>query len=39
MKTPVGEAQAEFLSKVENEIDRVADFYQQLAKNAIRDCN
>jgi hypothetical protein len=39
MDTQVGEVQSEFLRSVEREIDRVAEFYQSLAKKSIRQCN
>jgi hypothetical protein len=39
METVVGEIQQEFLLTLRKETDRVAAFYQYLAKNMIREVN
>jgi hypothetical protein len=39
MVTPVGEVQSEFLTMLDKEIERAADFYSLRTKQGIRDCN
>ena len=39
MLTVVGEAQSEFLTMLDREIERAADFYSLRTKQGIRDCN
>jgi hypothetical protein len=39
MVTPVGQIQSEFLTMLDKEIEKTADFYILKTRKGIRDCN